>query len=82
MHDSKLVAIFAPVISYLRCKDKKNNYKNKLNQLKIMVKTIFELFEKDIFAENVTKRELVIWGVVAPIALIAVCMLAEAINTL
>lgn len=47
-----------------------------------MVKKIFELFEKDIFSENVTKRELVICGIIAPIALIAVCMLAEAINTL
>ena len=47
-----------------------------------MAKKIIELFRRDIFAENLTKKELVVYGVVAPLALIAACVLAEVINTL
>ena len=37
---------------------------------------------KDILSENFTKREYVIYGIVAPLGLLAACVLAEVINSL
>lgn len=46
------------------------------------MKELFEIMMKDIHSENFTKREYVIYGIVAPLALIAACVLAEVINSL
>ena len=46
------------------------------------MKELFEIMMKDILSENFTKREYVVYGIVAPLALIAVCVLAEFINSL
>lgn len=41
------------------------------------MKELFEIFEKDIKSENFTRKEIVIYGVIAPLALILVCGFAE-----
>ena len=41
------------------------------------MKELFEIFEKDIMSENFTRKEIVIYGIIAPLALILVCGLAE-----
>ena len=41
------------------------------------MKELFEIFEKDIKSENFTRKEIVIYGVIAPLALILVCGIAE-----
>ena len=41
------------------------------------MKELFEIFEKDIMSENFTRKEIVIYGIIAPLALILVCELAE-----
>ena len=37
---------------------------------------------KDILSEEFTKREYIIYGIIAPLGLIALCVLAEVINAL
>lgn len=39
------------------------------------MKELFKIFEKDIMSENFNKRELFIYGVVAPLALFLICWL-------
>lgn len=46
------------------------------------MKELFEIMMKDIISENFTKREYVIYGIVAPLGLLAACVLAEVINSL
>lgn len=46
------------------------------------MKELFEIMMKDILSENFTKREYVIYGIVAPLGLLAACVLAEVINSL
>lgn len=46
------------------------------------MKDLFNLLQKDILSENFTRRELVIYGFFAPMALIAVCIMAEVINAI
>ena len=41
------------------------------------MKELLEILEKDIKSENFTRKEIVIYGIIAPIALILVCGLAE-----
>ena len=41
------------------------------------MKELFEIFEKDIKRENFTRKEIVIYGIIAPRALILVCGFAE-----
>ena len=41
------------------------------------MKELFEIFEKDIKSENFTRKEIVIYGIIAPLTLILVCGLAE-----
>ncbi len=41
------------------------------------MKELFEIFEKDIKSENFTRKEIVIYGIIAPLALILVCGFAE-----
>lgn len=41
------------------------------------MKELFEIFEKDIKSENFTRKEIVIYGVIAPLALILACGIAE-----
>ena len=43
------------------------------------MKEFFEIFEKDIKSDNFTRKEIVIYGIIAPLALVAVCGLAEVI---
>ena len=37
---------------------------------------------KDILSDDFTKREYIIYGIMAPLGLIAACVLAEVINAL
>lgn len=46
------------------------------------MKELFEIMMKDILSENFTTREYVIYGIVAPLGLLAACVLAEVINSL
>ena len=46
------------------------------------LKEIINVFSKDIASENFTKKEFVTYGIIAPLALIAACVLAELLNTL
>ena len=46
------------------------------------MKEFFEIFEKDIKSENFSNKEIVIYGIIAPLALVLVCLLAEVINNL
>lgn len=41
------------------------------------MKELVKVFEKDIESEDFTRREMVIYGIIAPVALILVCGLAE-----
>lgn len=41
------------------------------------MKELIKVFEKDIKGENFTRKEIIIYGIIAPIALILVCGLAE-----
>lgn len=41
------------------------------------MKELMKVFEKDIKSENFTRKEIVIYGIIAPLALILVCGLAE-----
>lgn len=43
------------------------------------MKELIKVFEKDIKSENFTRTEIVIYGIIAPLALVAVCGLAEVI---
>lgn len=46
------------------------------------MKELVELFEKDIMSEHFTKKEIVIYGIIAPVVLVAACMLAAIVETL
>ncbi len=46
------------------------------------MKEILELLEKDILSEDFSTRDYVLYGVFAPLVLLAVCVLAEFINAL
>lgn len=39
------------------------------------MKELYKIFEKDIMSEKFTKRELFIYGVIAPIVLTLICWL-------
>ncbi len=46
------------------------------------MKELFEIMMKDILSDDFTKREYIIYGIMAPLGLIAACVLAEVINAL
>ena len=46
------------------------------------MKDLFDLLKNDLLNEGITKKDVLIYGVVAPIALVALCWLAEWINAL
>ena len=46
------------------------------------MKEFFNIMAKDILSENFTRKEYVIYGIIAPLALVAACMVAEWIDTL
>ena len=41
------------------------------------MKEFFNIMEKDILKENFTKHEIIVMGVVAPAAFVAVCILVN-----
>ena len=41
------------------------------------MKELIKVFEKDIKSENFTRKEIIIYGIIAPIALILACGFAE-----
>ena len=43
------------------------------------MKELIKVFDKDIKSENFSNKEIVIYGIIAPLALVAVCGLAEVI---
>lgn len=46
------------------------------------MRELFKILQKDIMGEDFTRREFIIYGIVAPLALIAACVIAEVINAL
>lgn len=44
------------------------------------MKEFLEIMEKDIMKEDFTKKEYVIYGIVAPLVLLLVCGLAESFS--
>ena len=46
------------------------------------MREIFEIMLKDILSENFTAREYIIYGIMAPVGLVAACVLAEIIINL
>lgn len=46
------------------------------------MKELVEMFEKDIMSEHFTRKEIVIYGIIAPVVLVAACMLAAIVETL
>lgn len=46
------------------------------------MKELIKVFEKDIKSENFSNKEIVIYGIIAPLALLLICGLAEVINNL
>jgi len=44
------------------------------------MKQLFNILAKDLQSENFTLKEMVVFGVVAPMALIAVCLVASIFN--
>ena len=46
------------------------------------MKDFFELMEKDYMSEGFSKREWVIYGIIAPVVLVIGCVIAEGIARL
>ena len=44
------------------------------------MKQLFSILAKDLQSENFTLKEMVVYGVIAPMALVAVCMIASIFN--
>ncbi len=44
------------------------------------MKEFFNIMAKDIMSENFTRKDYVIYGIIAPMALIAICMLASMVE--
>ena len=44
------------------------------------MKQLFSILAKDLQSENFTLKEMVVYGVVAPMALVAVCMISSIFN--
>lgn len=44
------------------------------------MRELLKVFEKDIAQENFTRREILIYGIIAPLVLILICGLAEYIK--
>lgn len=44
------------------------------------MKEFFNIMAKDILSESFTKKDYVIYGIIAPMALIAICMLASLVE--
>lgn len=41
------------------------------------MKDFWQVFEKDIKSENFTRKEIVIYGIIAPVVLVVACMFAD-----
>ena len=46
------------------------------------MENLIKELKKDYESENFTKREWIVYGILAPLGLIAVCLIAELINAL
>ena len=44
------------------------------------MKEFFEIMGKDILSENFTRRDYVVYGIVAPLVLVLVCVLADSLG--
>lgn len=44
------------------------------------MKKFMEIMGKDILSENFTKKEYVVYGIVAPLVLVLVCALADSLG--
>jgi hypothetical protein len=44
------------------------------------MKKFMEIMGKDILSENFTRREYVVYGIVAPLVLVLVCVLADSLG--
>lgn len=48
----------------------------------INMKKLIETLEKDLQSENFTLKEIVVYGLLTPVAFLAACLVAELINSL
>lgn len=46
------------------------------------MKEIINIIKSDFRREGITKRDIVVYGIIVPAALLAACLLAEFINSL
>ena len=44
------------------------------------MKKFFEIMGNDILSENFTRRDYVVYGIVAPLVLVLVCVLADSLG--
>lgn len=44
------------------------------------MRQLFDIFEKDIYSEHFTRKEYIIYGVIVPLAFMAVAVLAGAVE--
>ena len=44
------------------------------------MRQLFEILAKDVLKDWMTAREIVIFAIIAPLALVALCVLAELLN--
>lgn len=50
--------------------------------IKASLRELTEVFRKDIMSEGFTRRDVVVYGILVPMGLIAACVLGEFINSL
>lgn len=57
-------------------KNPRHSRKIIITKIQVIMKEFLEIMEKDILIENFTKKEYVVYGIVAPLVLVLVCGLA------
>ena len=57
-------------------KNARHSRKIIITKIQVIMKEFLEIMEKDILIENFTKKEYVVYGIVAPLVLVLVCGLA------
>ena len=50
--------------------------------IRASLRELTEVFRKDIMSEGFTRRDVVVYGILVPMGLIAACVLGEFINSL
>ena len=60
--------------------DSRRGNKLVITKTEEIMKEFFEIMGKDILSEKFTKREYVVYGIVAPLVLVLVCVLAGSLG--